>query len=231
MLGNQYIQLDSIDSTNSYVKRNINSLPSGSVVCAKTQTAGRGRHGNSWESPLGNLYFSFLQKDKVERKEIFQLMMRTSLAITNALKKLGMDAYIKYPNDILVSHKKICGVLIESIGYETIEAVVIGVGINIQNTGSNALVTKATSVMQESGLQKDPKDLLEMFIEQFDHLENMDLFLRYKQAIRFESNTVIFQKKPYKKIDILENGTLVLENGEIPIYLDYTQASLSSHYE
>ncbi len=128
------IVLQETTSTNDFIKRNANTLQSGTLISAYKQTSGRGQKGNSWESEPGkNVTFSLLiKKPKVDVKEQFFISEAVSLAIVDALEKYATGFKIKWPNDIYYGDYKIGGILIEhSLDSEGIDYTVIGVGVNI----------------------------------------------------------------------------------------------------
>ncbi len=134
------VKLDAIDSTSSHLKGLLRSGPLDdfTVVVAKEQLSGRGQMGAKWYSEPGkNLMFSVLKRiAPLPVIDQFRLTMCTSLAIYDALKKIGVpDLQIKWPNDILSGTSKICGILIENMlsGHQ-IETTIIGIGLNVNQT-------------------------------------------------------------------------------------------------
>ncbi len=134
------VKLDAIDSTSSYLKGLLRSGPLDdfTVVVAKEQLSGRGQMGTKWASEPGkNLMFSVLKRiSPLPVTDQFRLTMCMSLAIYDALKKIGIaDLRIKWPNDILSGTSKICGILIENMlsGHQ-IETTIIGIGLNVNQT-------------------------------------------------------------------------------------------------
>jgi len=123
---------DSLGSTNEWLKGAARQgLPEWSVVLADRQTAGRGRHGRSWASPPGNLYLSVLWPPlPAERVGLLPLLV--GVAVAEAAAGWGIDARLKWPNDVVVGGRKLAGILAEGVsaGGE-IEAVVVGVGLNL----------------------------------------------------------------------------------------------------
>lgn len=126
--------LESVDSTNNYAKANAASLPSPTMVVAREQTAGRGQRGNSWESePGANLTFSvFVRLPGFPARRQFAVSEAVALAVADTLGVFGVQAKVKWPNDIYVGDRKICGILIEHalMGAELMHTV-IGAGINV----------------------------------------------------------------------------------------------------
>src|SRR5512141_3093109 len=108
--------------------------PDLSVVIADEQTAGRGRLDRKWYTPKSTaLAFSIVLRPTAnERPHLTRLVGLAALAVAESLRKLGLDARIKWPNDILIQNRKVCGILIESVwSGEDVDCVVIGVGINV----------------------------------------------------------------------------------------------------
>lgn len=133
----QIIKLNATDSTNLYLKDLMNKrfLDDYTIVVADSQTLGRGQIGSKWESePLKNLTVSVLKKlDSGQFKNPFLLNICVSLAVFNTLKTLNIPALkVKWPNDIMSGHFKICGILIENILSGTrLLSSVIGIGLNV----------------------------------------------------------------------------------------------------
>ncbi len=129
-----FLIFQELTSTNDYLKRNASILPSGTVIAAFKQSAGRGQKGNSWESEPGkNSTLSLLlKKPNIAVKEQFYLSEAVSLAIVDVLEQYAHGFKIKWPNDIYYNDRKISGILIEhSLSGEGIEHTIIGAGVNI----------------------------------------------------------------------------------------------------
>ena len=114
-----YIELDEVDSTNDYVKRNLNKLPNLSVVRCNYQTNGRGRNGHVWQSKNGD--------------DLLMSILVVACSVAGLLDRYGIKAKIKWPNDIYVDDLKICGILVEAIYQTDLEGVVVGVGLNVNS--------------------------------------------------------------------------------------------------
>jgi BirA family biotin operon repressor/biotin-[acetyl-CoA-carboxylase] ligase len=139
MIGNKIIHLDRVDSTSNYVATLMSEGKArhGMVILAENQTNGRGQRGAVWQSESSkNLTLSiYLEHSDLEIYHQEALTHFTSLAIISCLSKLGVSSVIKWPNDILVSKKKIAGILIENqLRGNKIISSVIGVGLNILQT-------------------------------------------------------------------------------------------------
>ncbi len=128
------IELSTVDSTNNYAKAHAGELESPSMIVAVEQTAGRGQRGNSWESePGANLTFSvFVRLTQLPARRQFALSEAVALAVADTLAAFGIEAKVKWPNDIYVGDRKICGILIEhSIMGAGLNYSIIGTGINV----------------------------------------------------------------------------------------------------
>ena len=154
------------DSTNNVLLRHIRDYDNLSVVAAVKQTAGRGQRGNRWVSAPGdNLTFSLLLKPEgLPAREVMALTCLATLAVRDILRETGVPAVIKWPNDIYVGKRKICGMLVEN-GLEGgfIVWSVIGIGINLNQTEFPGELLNPTSVKRLTGRTYDPVSFLETF--------------------------------------------------------------------
>lgn len=129
------VYYESVGSTNDMVKMLAEQgSSSGTVVIAGQQTAGKGRRGRIWTSPANeNIYMSFMLRPDLEPQKASQVTLVCALAVREALYKQGLEALIKWPNDIVIGGKKVCGILTEmSTQIEQINYIVVGIGINVQ---------------------------------------------------------------------------------------------------
>ncbi len=130
----EYIVLPEADSTNTWCREHASGLALPTVVRAVAQSAGRGQRGNSWESAPGqNLTFSIVwHPEGLAPADQFSISEATALGVVDYLSRHGIEAKVKWPNDIYVGDRKICGILIEhSLMGSSLERSVIGVGINV----------------------------------------------------------------------------------------------------
>ncbi len=142
------------DSTNNDIRLlAMEGAPEGCIVSADMQTAGRGRRGRSWESPAGSsLLFSILLRPDIEPDAAPQITLLMAMAVTKAVRRMtGLEAMIKWPNDIVVNRKKVCGILTEmQLKDGAIDYVVVGTGVNINQTSiPEELEQSATSLLLE----------------------------------------------------------------------------------
>ncbi len=154
-LGQQIHSFESIDSTNQAAfALALEGASAGTVVLAETQTAGRGRRGRSWVSPpQKNLAMSCILRPDIGAEHVAELTLVTAVAVAEALESCQVAAKIKWPNDLLVGGKKICGILTElSADTERVHFVVIGIGVNLNSTLDDfpdELGGRVTSVLLE----------------------------------------------------------------------------------
>lgn len=150
------VELDSVDSTNEETRRQaVRGAPSGTLVWAHRQTAGRGRGGRLWVSPPGNLYCSLLVRPGCPADEALQIGFVAGVSVVDALRELlGGDAGItcKWPNDVLVNGRKVAGILLESASGpgRSLAWLAVGVGVNVRCHPDPSLVSyPVTSIAAE----------------------------------------------------------------------------------
>ena len=214
------------DSTNLWIKRLAKEGASeGTLALAEFQSAGRGRLGRSWEVPEGtSVMMSILLRPKFEPQYAPTLTLVMGMAVAKAVKSLGFDVSIKWPNDVVVSHKKICGILTEmGVRDGKIDYAVIGVGINVNiKEFPKEMADKATSLYLESGKEFDrsqiPGLVMEAFEEYYEKFaatcdlsglkeEYESILANYNQPVR------VLAKEPYEGVarGITDGGELLVE--------------------
>ena len=215
-----------MDSTNLWIKRLAKEgAPEGTLALAEFQSAGRGRLGRSWEVPEGtSVMMSILLRPKFEPQYAPTLTLVMGMAVAKAVKNLGFDVSIKWPNDVVVSHKKICGILTEmGVRDGKIDYAVIGVGINVNIKGfPEEMADKATSLYLEAGREFDrsqiPGLVMEAFEEYYEKFaatcdlsglkaEYESILANYNQPVR------VLAKEPYEGVarGITDGGELLVE--------------------
>jgi BirA family biotin operon repressor/biotin-[acetyl-CoA-carboxylase] ligase len=170
-IGKKIIRLTSVDSTNNYAAKLLKEgeLVHGSVILADEQHAGRGQRMTQWQSEPGlNLTSSIVLLEPTLRiEDQFSLTMAVSLALVDLLNEFEIDAQIKWPNDILVQQRKMCGILIENgVRNEFIQSSIIGIGLNVNQRNFNEL--EATSVANETGIKRPIEEVLFQLIRQLN---------------------------------------------------------------
>lgn len=169
------IWLKETDSTNNEAKRRIAHLDNLSVLSSMSQTSGRGQQGNSWSSEAGkNLLFSIVMKHGrglVKACSQFGFSQVAALAVVNTLKDKGISAMIKWPNDIYVEDRKICGILIEnSLREEWTISSIIGIGLNVNQTEFDITLPNPVSMSLITGETYDLHEILGQLLESFESL-------------------------------------------------------------
>lgn len=149
---------DEIDSTNQEARRLIlQGYGQGTVIVAEQQNAGRGRLGRRWESPSGSgIWFSVILEPSVSLQETSRYSFVTAVAVAEGIRQAtGLPAQVKWPNDILIDGRKVCGVLLELVAEMTrVHQLIIGIGINANQKPEDfpdEVQKKATSLAIESG--------------------------------------------------------------------------------
>jgi len=123
MIGSRVYSLDIVDSTNEFAKTLVDLTPEGTVVLARQQTNGKGRHGRTWYSPADGIWMSVIL-----RPQNFSLItVAAGVAVCETLRTVGVVPGMKWPNDIVLNRKKIGGILTENVDKNTI----VGIGINL----------------------------------------------------------------------------------------------------
>lgn len=157
-----------VASTNTVLRSRIRAgepVPDGTVLAAQCQTAGRGRFDRAWASGAGeDLTFSFTLRVGDLRHDVATLAMAVALGVSDYLRRVGVDARTKWPNDVLVGPRKICGILAERCtGPENGTGMIVGVGLNVNmRAGALAAIDRpATSLAVETGERYEPAEMLQ----------------------------------------------------------------------
>ncbi len=144
------------------------------MILAETQTSGKGRMRRRWISPSGGIWFSLLLRPRIPPKDALKLTFIMSSAIAKSIRAhFGLNAEVKWPNDVLVRGKKICGILTEtSTREDTVQFVIIGVGINANMdllAFPTTLRSKVTSLKHELGRKVDVGRFPQSLLCSFEH--------------------------------------------------------------
>ena len=206
------IRLSQVESTNTYVRELSNNNPtSGTVVITACQSKGRGLQNNKWHSGDGqNVTFSlFLRDFKIDIKDIYHLNMIVALAIVDAVKTLGLNAEIKWPNDIYIGKKKLCGILVENtLTSRSVSATIIGIGLNVNEESFPTNIPNPTSLRLETGVAFDIEDVFERILSAIDIKWDMLLSKDYG-TIKKNYIDCLFQYNKVSKYMILKKQMVV----------------------
>ena len=166
---------ETVDSTNRVaVELAQGGAPEGTVVLADHQTAGRGRLQRSWQSPPGcNLYLSVILRPAIPPHDAAQITLLAGVAVAEAISAVCPERVgIKWPNDLLVGGRKVCGILTEAkMAMGRIDSVIVGVGLNVNIDSADfdpAHRETATSLREETGRDHSREDLLFLLCERFE---------------------------------------------------------------
>jgi len=211
------------------MKEHVGDFKHGDMVCAKIQTAGRGRRSRSWVSMEGNLHTSFLlaQIDRIYTN--FEVVMKSSVAIVELLATLGISAKIKYPNDIVVEHRKIAGILIEKVD----DVFIVGIGINVSFNKADMYDFHPGSILLETGKVMDYRDILSLFIDMFNKYQDTsidEIYKLYKDYTIIIGKEVDYQGEKYLIKDVLLTGEVVLVNNTNEIIVVLNEISIPGFY-
>lgn len=191
------ISFEKLDSTNTYAKSNIDNLEDKTVVSADYQSAGRGRFTRTWvDVGADNIYMTIVLKPSDEIKELYaNLTQYLSVCLCKELVAFGLSPKIKWPNDVLLNNKKVCGILAESvIKAGKLKGIALGIGVNLNASADKLgeIDIPATSVNLELGRSVDKsqfmQNLLTRFFEGYDEFL-LDGFFSIKEY--YESNSYI----------------------------------------
>ena len=230
-MGKKVYYYDTIDSTNTEAKRLAEEgAPNGSLVLANEQTTGRGRRGRSFTSESGTgIFMTFLLKPDIAPGNASMLTLVTAMAVAKGIQvATGEACGIKWPNDIIIDGKKVCGILTEmSAQIECVNYVVVGIGINVQNESFDEEIAKvATSLYMETGKRFNRAQIVEAVMEQFEFyydqfMETQDLSSMVKEYNSYLVNMnqkvqVIDPKEPYQGTarGINKKGELIVDTWE-----------------
>ncbi len=154
-----------LTSTNKKAKE----FDGGNVIIADSQTKGKGRLKRRWASPRGGIYMSIVLKPEI--KNISKLTMIAARAVQKTLKKSGVITKIKFPNDLQYKGKKICGILTENtFKNNEIEKMIIGIGINTNNSLPKSLGNKAITLKKIIKRKIDNKKIIKQILKEFNPL-------------------------------------------------------------
>lgn len=222
---------DELESTNSELLGHIQCYDNLTVIAARNQTRGRGQRGNTWlTEPGANLTFSILLKpEALDAKDYMSITFLAAAAVRDFLVDEGIAAQVKWPNDIYVGKRKICGMLIEN-GLEgsRIAHSVIGIGLNLNQVCFHESLLNPTSLKLQTGREFEPEKTLEKLLTYFDvhalaHVEELrrnylhglfqkDIPCRYRDVASGEEFKGIIR-------DVQNDGRLVMETaGETRLF-------------
>jgi len=171
IVGKEVHYFEKISSTNYFARQLANkNAKDGTIIVSDVQTQGRGRKNRNWFSPPGGLWFSIILYPNIQPHKSMMLTMAASLSVVEGIKKTtGIIPRIKWPNDLLINKKKVCGILTEiDAEIDKINFAIVGVGINVNNILSKDLEKNATTLIKEHGNNVSKVNLLRSILKSFD---------------------------------------------------------------
>lgn len=221
-------RFETIDSTNTYLKNNYHQYPNYTVIIANYQTHGRGRENRQWVDSEGeNLTFSILLKPKISYHNISKLTLLSCASVFEVLKHYNHNIHIKWPNDILINNKKVCGILTETIFKgNDLQCIIVGIGINV-NTKKfpKELDNIATSLFLQTNTLYNINQLLSeilasfnIFYQQFIKEEHSYIKICRQNFPQIGQKVKVLINQETKEITILDisnNGNLIINDNGI----------------
>lgn len=228
----EVLYFDTIDSTNTKAQELAEKgYPSGTLVVADKQESGKGRRGRSWVSPSGTgIFMTLMIKPDINPNNASMLTLVAALAVAKAITSVtGEVALIKWPNDIVVNGKKVCGILTEmNAQFDYINNIVVGIGINVHNESFPEEISQmASSLMIEAGGKRfhraqiiaETMSYFEQYYDTFLKTQDLSALVReYDELLvnRNKSVRVLDPKEPFdgKAMGITPKGELIVETWE-----------------
>jgi BirA family biotin operon repressor/biotin-[acetyl-CoA-carboxylase] ligase len=227
-IGKQMYYFDEIDSTNLKARELAPDCANGTVIIAEQQLEGRGRLGREWYSPRGGIWFSVILKPDISPDHIYRLTLVAGLSVAEVLVDMGISAQIKWPNDIIINEKKVCGILTEvDAEMDAVNFVILGIGINanIELDALPALLhISASSLKAETGGDIDRVFLIQRLLERLE--QDIITFLEGDFASiltgwRKHSATINRRVKIITKFKIIEGEAVGIDHdGALIVELD-----------
>ena len=228
----EVLYFDTIDSTNTKAQELAEKgYPSGTLVVADKQESGKGRRDRSWVSPSGTgIFMTLMIKPDINPNNASMLTLVAALAVAKAITSVtGEEAMIKWPNDIVVNSKKVCGILTEmNAQFDYINHIVVGIGINVHNESFPEEISQmASSLMIEAGGKRfhraqiiaETMSYFEQYYDTFLKTQDLSALVReYDELLvnRNKSVRVLDPKEPFdgKAMGITPKGELIVDTWE-----------------
>ena len=228
-IGKELFVFNEVSSTNTLARfLSMNGIADGSVIISEKQTNARGRSGKAWESPLGGVWLSIVLNPHVDYAKLPLITLATGVAVAKTLEKVGVEnPEIKWPNDIMINGKKVCGILTEAITkLNTIENVIIGVGIdaNLDVEDFPEELQEATTTLQnELGRKGNENLLIKTFLEEFEEISELFDHEGYEEILKewrkrsYSIGKIVEVREPFNKnydayvLGVSREGALIVE--------------------
>ena len=237
----KYLYFEEIDSTNTFLKNHYEELDDQTVVQAGHQTKGKGRLGRTWNDDSSSLVFSILLKDHLDASRLDLLPLLCGAAMVKTLEEEGIPSSIKWPNDIIIQGKKCTGILLEAIHEEGVKAVIIGIGVNLNDKSfPSDLTFKAISLHQVTSKVYDSRVVLTNFMKNFDFfyqqfLDRDDSFMEVVKSHSYLDGKRVYlnyygEDQHGTVLSIAEDGTLKVRLNDKEVFLNSGEVTLEKNY-
>ena len=228
----EVLYFDTIDSTNTKAQELAEKgYPSGTLVVADKQESGKGRRGRSWVSPSGTgIFMTLMIKPDINPNNASMLTLVAALAVAKAITSVtGEEALIKWPNDIVVNGKKVCGILTEmNAQFDYINHIVVGIGINVHNESFPEEISQmASSLMIEAGGKRfhraqiiaETMSYFEQYYDTFLKTQDLSALVREYDELLVNMNKAVRVLDPKEPVDgkamgITPKGELIVDTWE-----------------
>ena len=228
-IGKELFVFNEVSSTNTLARfLSMNGIADGSVIISEKQTNARGRSGKSWESPLGGVWLSIVLNPHVDYAKLPLITLATGVAVAKTLEKVGVEnPEIKWPNDIMINGKKVCGILTEAVTkLNTIENVIIGVGIDANldvEDFPEELREGTTTLQNELGRKGSENLLIKTFLEEFEEITELFDHEGYEEILKewrkrsYSIGKIVEVREPFNKnydayvLGVSREGALIVE--------------------
>lgn len=212
---------DTLPSTNDYCETH--EFGEDTAIIAREQTGGKGTKGRSFSSPRGGVYLSLVRYYPCKAENSFSLMIASCMAVVKTLELYGVSAGVKWPNDVFLNGKKICGILIKnSFEGENVKKSITGIGVNVNNDIPKDLADIAINLKSVVG-EVDIDEFYKRLIENLYADYSVDEY-RSRNIVLGKEITVIKNGESRKAVaeDVAADGSLVLKGGERLFYGEVT---------
>jgi len=210
-IGRKIIHFDTIDSTNTYAKTIGELCDEGTVITCERQVLGRGRLGRQWESQVGSMCMTIVLKPEINILQVSKITQVCAAAISLSLEELDVDVKIKWPNDLMLNNKKICGILTEmNSDKNRVNYVVVGMGLNVNNSHEDFptdIRNIATSIFIETDKKIERNIIAVKIMNNFEILYN-----EFVKNNNFRASLDICRQKSNiigKNVNLIKNNNIV----------------------
>lgn len=233
--------LEQVDSTNQYLKDNYSNSKEEVILVSDEQTKGKGRLGNPWSSDKGTgIWMSLILRPNINPSEASKITLTAAAAVAEAIEEVTeAKTGIKWPNDIVIDGKKVCGILTE-MGAELghVNYIILGIGINVsQMNFPEDIKNKATSIKLATEIEYSRLDIIDSFLKKFKVLykdflgNNMDSIIEINRKKSVSINRKVFlirgdSKVEVDSLDIDINGELIVKENNKVYNVNYGEVSV-----